>query len=171
MKQRKVSLEKVVLNCEKEYSRREEIHRSGCRDPCRNDGCNLNLVPNHIISYKKQIESYCAERSVERPPFLLRECLRAAKKSVGDDETNNAAGGWNTCLYTRCIGESQYAASGNLPADLIRYSVISWRKRRMTHSCARSDSCLGRHECLLTFMHLIRMRTEWRGRISWRKGK
>ncbi len=50
MKQRKVSLEKVVLNCENEYSHCEEIHRSGCRDPCRNDGCNLNLVRNHIIS-------------------------------------------------------------------------------------------------------------------------
>ena len=40
MKQRKVSLEKVVLNCENEYSRWEKIRRSGCRDPCRHDGCN-----------------------------------------------------------------------------------------------------------------------------------
>lgn len=73
MKQRKVSLEELISNCEKEYALWDEIRRSGCRDPCWPDGCNLNLVRNHIISYKRQIESYCAEKSVERPPILLRE--------------------------------------------------------------------------------------------------
>ncbi len=73
MKQRKVSLEELVANCEKEYSRWDEIYSNGCRDPCWADGCNLNLVRNHIISYRKQIESYCAEKSVEKPPILLRE--------------------------------------------------------------------------------------------------
>lgn len=73
MKQRKVSLEELIANCEKEYSRWDEIYSNGCRDPCWTDGCNLNLVRNHIISYRKQIESYCAEKSVESPPILLRE--------------------------------------------------------------------------------------------------
>lgn len=73
MKQRKVSLEELIRDCEKEYSLWEEIYSNGCRDPCWSDGCNLNLVRNHIISYRKQIESYCAENSVESPPILLRE--------------------------------------------------------------------------------------------------
>lgn len=73
MKQRKVSLEELIRDCEKEYSLWDEIHSNGCRDPCWPDGCNLNLVRNHIISYRKQIESYCAEKSVESPPILLRE--------------------------------------------------------------------------------------------------
>lgn len=73
MKQRKVLLEELVGNCEKEYSRWDEIYRNGCRDPCWPDGCNLNLVRNHIISYRKQIESYCEEKSIESPPILLRE--------------------------------------------------------------------------------------------------
>lgn len=73
MKQRKVSLEELISNCEKEYSLWDEIYSNGCRDPCWHDGCNLNLVRNHIIYYKKQIEAHCAEKSAENPPILLRE--------------------------------------------------------------------------------------------------
>ena len=40
---------------EKEYAKWENIHVHGCSDPSWADGVNLNLIRNHIISYKQQM--------------------------------------------------------------------------------------------------------------------
>lgn len=39
----------------------KDILEHGCNDPFWADGCNMNLVRNHIIYYKKRIEEMCDE--------------------------------------------------------------------------------------------------------------
>lgn len=37
----------------------KDILENGCNDPFWPDGCNANLVRNHIIYYKRKIETMC----------------------------------------------------------------------------------------------------------------
>ena len=46
-------MEKILQQA---FERWDEIYKNGCSDPTWSDGCNLNLVRNHILYYKKQIE-------------------------------------------------------------------------------------------------------------------
>lgn len=39
----------------------------GCQDPFYADGCNMNLVRNHIIYYKKRIMALCQSQSWDLP--------------------------------------------------------------------------------------------------------
>lgn len=43
------------------------INVHGCNDPFWPDGSNMNLVRNHIIYYKKEIERICAENQFAFP--------------------------------------------------------------------------------------------------------
>lgn len=55
-KKQNVKLEDLVKNLEKSFQHWQDIYEHGCYDPFWADGVNLNLVRNHILSYKKQIE-------------------------------------------------------------------------------------------------------------------
>lgn len=46
------------------------IAEHGCSDPFWSDGCNMNLVRNHIIYAKRNIEELCKENGLKIP----REC-------------------------------------------------------------------------------------------------
>lgn len=45
----------------------KEINRSGCNDPFWPDGCNMNLIRNHIIYYKRLIWEICTENQLPLP--------------------------------------------------------------------------------------------------------
>lgn len=51
----------------KEISRWKDINENGCNDPFWPDGCNMNLVRNHIIYYKWQLEDICQKKG-QSPP-------------------------------------------------------------------------------------------------------
>ena len=39
----------------------EDVHEFGCNDPGWPDGANLNLIRNHCIYYKRQMDGICKE--------------------------------------------------------------------------------------------------------------
>ena len=51
-----------------EIARWKHINECGCNDPFWPDGCNMNLVRNHIIYYRGKIEELCMEHGVTLPP-------------------------------------------------------------------------------------------------------
>lgn len=84
------------------YSRWKHLYKFGGQDPFWEDGCNMNLVRNHIIYYKKEIEKYYtpeeypAEYYSPLPPkvdykFMARknEILENAKKSLEIYKSNS----------------------------------------------------------------------------------
>ena len=48
----------------------EFIHQHGCFDPFWPDGTNLNLIRNHCIFYKQEMERICKEYSLPMPETL-----------------------------------------------------------------------------------------------------
>jgi hypothetical protein len=48
--------EDLAGELQKSFERWEHIKVHGCSDPLWSDGCNMNLVHNHIIFYKRRIE-------------------------------------------------------------------------------------------------------------------
>ena len=72
-KQRKMSLDELIAECEHEYATWKNIRQNGCRDPCWADGVNLNLVRNHIIYAKEKIKEYCEQEGVDTSPIFLLE--------------------------------------------------------------------------------------------------
>lgn len=63
----------LVRDCESSYAQWEAIYGYGCNDPFTEDGTNLNLVRNHIIYFKPEIEKFCESLAREPPPVLGRE--------------------------------------------------------------------------------------------------
>lgn len=45
----------------------KRINTNGCNDPFWSDGCNMNLIRNHIIYYKREIVQICEENSLALP--------------------------------------------------------------------------------------------------------
>lgn len=41
---------------------------NGCNDPSWADGVNMNLLRNHLISYKRQIRELCIANDLHLPP-------------------------------------------------------------------------------------------------------
>lgn len=50
-----------------EIKRWNDINENGCNDPFWPDGCNMNLVRNHILYYRKSILEICIEHNVLLP--------------------------------------------------------------------------------------------------------
>jgi len=48
---------KISDELKKAFDRWDELYVSGGKDPFWSDGCNLNLVRNHIIHYKRELEA------------------------------------------------------------------------------------------------------------------
>lgn len=53
------------------YEHWNDLFENGCYDPTWEDGVNLNLIRNHMIYYKKQIEEQYNEH--EKPDIYYRE--------------------------------------------------------------------------------------------------
>ncbi|MBD5473649.1 MAG: hypothetical protein HDR20_12390 [Lachnospiraceae bacterium] len=45
----------------------KHIKKNGCNDPFWADGCNMNLIRNHIIYYKGEIAQICKENRLVLP--------------------------------------------------------------------------------------------------------
>lgn len=70
MKKKQTPEEKAIYLCEqinKERQHWECINQYGCNDPFWADGCNMNLIRNHILSYKKDIRKLCEEYGLNLP--------------------------------------------------------------------------------------------------------
>lgn len=46
------------------FARWNYIRTKGCRDPFYPDGENMNLVRQHIMSYKEELENLCKDREL-----------------------------------------------------------------------------------------------------------
>lgn len=72
-----------------EISRWKWINEHGCSDPFWQDGCNMNLTRNHVISYKRDIADICerngwalpTEYYLPTPPEVDNNYMAAAKTS------------------------------------------------------------------------------------------
>lgn len=49
------------------YNRWKSIYESGCSDPTWEDGVNINLVRNHILIAKKNIEKFLGDNFLAYP--------------------------------------------------------------------------------------------------------
>lgn len=50
-----------------EQARWLDLRENGCNDPFWSDGCNMNLLRNHIIYYKGKIRECCDEHHLPIP--------------------------------------------------------------------------------------------------------
>lgn len=50
-----------------EYNRWKKIFDEGCSDPSYPDGVNINLVRNHILYYKNQVEQTLKDNFLAYP--------------------------------------------------------------------------------------------------------
>lgn len=63
--------EELAVLCQKvrDTVTRWKSHReNGCGDPFYPDGVNMNLLRNHLISYKRKIRELCAQLELPLPP-------------------------------------------------------------------------------------------------------
>ena len=71
---KKLSPNEMLTKLEIEYIQErldwETIYKYGCRDPFWPDGTNLNLIRNHCIFYKRQMEEICQEHNIPLPETL-----------------------------------------------------------------------------------------------------
>lgn len=58
MKKEKDKLAEYTAGLERSFNEWDHLYNYGGQDPFWPDGVNLNLVRNHILSYKRQIEEY-----------------------------------------------------------------------------------------------------------------
>lgn len=69
--EKKKSPNQILKECRQEIVKNIErwkfINDNGCNDPFWADGCNMNLVRNHIIYYKQNILQLCEENGFSLP--------------------------------------------------------------------------------------------------------
>ena len=63
MKKQKDKLAEYTAGLERSFKEWEHLYNYGGQDPFWADGMNLNLVRNHILSYKRQIEEYIKDEN------------------------------------------------------------------------------------------------------------
>nr|DAE80103.1 MAG TPA: hypothetical protein [Caudoviricetes sp.] len=62
--------DKVKEYCQcirREIEHWKDINQNGCNDPFWSDGCNMNLIRNHIIYYQSKIREACTENQLPLP--------------------------------------------------------------------------------------------------------
>lgn len=57
----KMTIEQILQEIENEYTRWNHIANNGCQDPFWPDGCNMNLIRNHIIYWYSILAARQAE--------------------------------------------------------------------------------------------------------------
>lgn len=62
-----MTVEELCKNIRDEIIRWKDINRNGCNDPFYSDGCNMNLVRNHIFYYKEQLEDMFKDSEEDLP--------------------------------------------------------------------------------------------------------
>ena len=54
--------EQIIADIDERFQRWDEIYHHGCSDPFWPDGININLVRNHIIYHRKELDSLLANQ-------------------------------------------------------------------------------------------------------------
>lgn len=62
-----MTIEDICKEIQKSVQRWKDINQNGCNDPSWPDGINMNLVRNHIIYYKRQLEEICRNTGDDLP--------------------------------------------------------------------------------------------------------
>ena len=70
-KKNQVTVESIVRQIEDSYNTWDAYMNGGGSDPTWEDGCNMNLVRNHIIYYRQQLLGMCSEDQL--PEIFNRE--------------------------------------------------------------------------------------------------
>lgn len=65
-------LQYYVESLENEFKEWNNINVNGCHDPLYSDGCNMNLVRNHILYYREYIVKLCCMRHLSIPNIMDR---------------------------------------------------------------------------------------------------
>ena len=73
MKSVEETLERLTEECLDSFARWDDLYRNGGQDPFWADGTNLNLVRNHIIYYKREIQELCETEGIFKPDVFYRE--------------------------------------------------------------------------------------------------
>ena len=60
-------LEEAIANHAAEYKQWYHYRKYGGQDPSWPDGCNMHLIRNHIIYYKRQMKELCGQIGCELP--------------------------------------------------------------------------------------------------------
>lgn len=96
-------LKKLTQELEDKFNKWKHLQKHGGQDPLWADGCNMNLIRNHIIRYKDDIKRLCEEKGLklpeiynkETPPevdsnYMARadEIRKKAKKALHEYKTN-----------------------------------------------------------------------------------
>ena len=62
-----LSIEEICREMRQSIHHWKDINQNGCNDPFWTDGTNMNLVRNHIIYYKCQLEDMCRSTGCDLP--------------------------------------------------------------------------------------------------------
>ncbi len=62
-----MTIEEVCREMRQSIQHWKDINQNGCNDPFWTDGTNMNLVRNHIIYYKRQLEDICQGKGCDLP--------------------------------------------------------------------------------------------------------
>lgn len=62
-----------IAELTREFADWDHIKAEGCNDPFWPDGSNMNLVHNHIIYHKNEIEKICTENGLDLPEIYYKE--------------------------------------------------------------------------------------------------
>lgn len=76
-------LEEAIANHAAEYKQWYHYRKYGGQDPSWPDGCNMHLIRNHIIYYKRQMKELCGQIGCELP-----ECYAEALPPEVDRDYN-----------------------------------------------------------------------------------
>ncbi len=60
-------LQKAIAHCEERYLRWQHLYTEGGQDPSYTDGVNMQLVRNHIIFTRREIQELCGILGCELP--------------------------------------------------------------------------------------------------------
>src|SRR5699024_8454707 len=66
-------LDELITSLEDRFDRWEHLKEYGGQDPFWEDGCNMNIVRNHILYYKGEIKELCEEEKLELPEIYQKE--------------------------------------------------------------------------------------------------
>ncbi len=62
----------LINELEQEFERWHHLYNNGGQDPIWSDGVNLNLVRNHILYFKKEIQDLCEGTGLPLPGIYTR---------------------------------------------------------------------------------------------------
>lgn len=86
-------IEKYAPQIVREINQWNYILEHGCSDPFWPDGANMNLIRNHIISYKREIAECCEATGTELPfEYYLPTYTARGRRKLYDCEKRRKSG-------------------------------------------------------------------------------